>query len=148
MCLQRLILLIGGLNNHNLGEVNMRERRMIGQCPVCGEAMHVTRLECDYCHSALEGHFSVCRFCKLTSEQQRFIEVFISSRGNIREVERILNISYPTVRSRLDAVIEALGYTVERERDEQVETNKRRAILEALEKGELSVREALKQIKG
>jgi hypothetical protein len=125
----------------------MEQRRMIGQCPVCGEAMHVTRLECDYCHSALEGRFSVCRFCKLSSEQQRFIEVFISSRGNIREVERILNISYPTVRSRLDAVIEALGYAVDRDKDEQIESLKRRSILEALEKGELSVQEALKQIK-
>ena len=66
--------------------------------------------------------------------------------GNIREVERLSYLVDGTQPS--DAVIEALGYTVERERDEQVETNKRRAILEALEKGELSVREALKQIKG
>jgi hypothetical protein len=109
--------------------------------------MHVTRLACSECGSSLEGRFEVCRFCQLSPEQQQFIEVFITSRGNIREMERILGISYPTVRGRLDSIIEALGYTVEREKDEQVETQKRRSVLEALEKGEINVQDALKRMK-
>lgn len=125
----------------------MDRRRMIGKCPVCGEPMQVTRLACNSCGSALEGHFDVCRFCQLSPEQQQFVEVFLTSRGNIREMERILGISYPTVRSRLDAIIEALGYSVDREREEAGEVQKRRSVLEALEKGELSVQEALKRIK-
>lgn len=125
----------------------MARRRMIGKCPVCGETMQVTRLACNSCGSALEGSFQVCRFCQLTPEQQQFVEVFLTSRGNIREMERILGISYPTVRSRLDAIIEALGYPVERERDDAGETAKRRSVLEALEKGELTVQEALKRMK-
>jgi hypothetical protein len=122
-------------------------RRLIGKCPVCGERMHVTRLACDSCGSALEGRFEVCRFCQLTPEQQQFVEVFITSRGNIREMERILGVSYPTVRGRLDAIIEALGYAVERERDEAAEAQKRRSILEMLDRGELTVQDAIKRMR-
>jgi len=107
--------------------------------------MHLTRLACETCGSSLEGRFELCRFCRLTPEQQQFVEVFLVNRGNIREMERVLGISYPTVRSRLDAIIETLGYTVNRE--DQVDQEKRRAILEALEKGELSVSEALQRLK-
>ncbi|HHW09471.1 MAG TPA: DUF2089 domain-containing protein [Firmicutes bacterium] len=123
----------------------MRKRPAPGTCPVCGERMHLTRLACETCGSSLEGRFELCRFCRLTPEQQQFVEVFLVNRGNIREMERVLGISYPTVRSRLDAIIETLGYTVNRE--DQVDQEKRRAILEALEKGELSVSEALQRLK-
>lgn len=125
----------------------MERRRMVSKCPVCSEPMHVTRLACTSCGSALEGRFTPCRFCQLTVEQQQFIEVFITSRGNIREMERILGVSYPTVRGRLDAVIEALGYSVERDKEESTDSAKRRSILESLEKGELTVQDAIKRMK-
>lgn len=109
--------------------------------------MHVTRLACDSCGSALEGRFAVCRFCRLSSEQQHFVEVFLTSRGNIREMERILGVSYPTVRSRLDAIIEAMGYAVDAGRDVAAEAQKRKGVLEALEKGEMSAQEALRVLR-
>lgn len=112
---------------------------ILSKCPVCGDAMQVTRLYCGSCRTAIEGNFASCKFCRLDEEQRQFVEVFLTSRGNIKEVERLLGISYPTVRSRIDAVIETLGYRVERKQDQR-----RREILEALDKGEITSREAVK----
>ncbi len=90
----------------------------------------------------MEGTFDACKFCRLDQEQRQIIEVFLTARGNIKEVERFLGISYPTVRSRLDAVLEALGYRVEREQD-----LRRKEILEALDKGEITSEEAIKLLR-
>lgn len=116
-----------------------------GNCPVCGKEMMVRRLACDHCKSALEGKFSLCQFCRLSLEQIRFVEVFLRSRGNIKEVERAFGISYPTVRNRLDEIITALGYQIHPGRDEIQE--KRKEVLDALEKGEMDAKEASKLLK-
>ena len=86
------------------------------QCPVCDHEMKISELTCTYCPTKIEGEFSSCKFCRLPSEQLIFMEAFIKCRGNIKEVEKDLGISYPTVRSRLDSVIEALGYGGDKER--------------------------------
>ncbi|HHT89488.1 MAG: DUF2089 domain-containing protein [Bacillota bacterium] len=112
---------------------------ILTKCPVCGRALQVTKLHCSKCHTTIEGQFDACKFCRLTEEQRQFIEVFMTSRGNIKEVERLLGISYPTVRSRLDAVLEALGYRVERE-----QSQRRKEIIEALDKGEITSEEAIR----
>lgn len=118
------------------------ERMMVSRCPICEEKMNVTKLHCNTCGTSLEGSFSPCKFCQLSAEQREFIEVFLVSRGNIKEVERFLGISYPTVRSRLDTVIESLGYRVEREED-----NQRKDILTALNNGEITAEEAIRLLK-
>ena len=123
------------------------KRKVLGRCPVCYEALSVTRLHCDNCHTTIEGGFDVCKFCQLSPELKEFVEVFIRSRGNIKEVERELGVSYPTVRNRLDTVIEALGYTVDRPDSEDQKAARRRAVLEQLGKGELSMEEAMEKIK-
>jgi len=115
---------------------------ILSKCPVCGKAMQVTRLHCHGCKTSIEGNFDSCKFCRLDEEQRQFIEVFLTSRGNIKEVERLLGISYPTVRSRLDAVLESLGYRVEREQDQR-----RKEILEALDKGEITSEEAIRLLR-
>src|SRR5919199_702495 len=81
-----------------------------GRCPMCEAELMVTHLRCDRCGTGLEGTFRLSKFGRLPREQLRFVEVFVKNRGVIRDVERELNISYPTVRSRLDEVIRALGY--------------------------------------
>lgn len=116
---------------------------MISSCPVCSGKMDVTKMHCKTCNTTLEGKFSPCKFCQLTTEQREFIEVFLAARGNIKEVERLLGISYPTVRSRLDAVIEALGYRVERDEN----NNHRKDILKALDDGEITADEAIRLLK-
>jgi hypothetical protein len=119
-----------------------------GQCPVCNHELIVTKLSCTACSTKLEGEFTTCKFCRLPVEQREFIEVFIKCRGNIKDVEKELGISYPTVRNRLDAAIEALGYRVERDAGEFAEEKEeRQAILDSLERGEITPQEATKQLK-
>ncbi len=83
---------------------------VISTCPVCSGELAVTRLHCRSCGTTLEGEFSVGRFGRLTREQLALLESFLRSRGNLRDMERELAISYPTVRSRVEALIRALGF--------------------------------------
>lgn len=128
----------------------MIERQVLGKCPVCGNRLAVTSLHCHQCDTSVHGNFELCKMCRLTKEQQRFVEVFVASRGNIKEVERVLGVSYPTVRSRLDGVIEALGYPVQRsgEKEEaEFASEARRQILEALDRGEIDANDAVKRLR-
>jgi len=122
----------------------MMARKLPGRCPICGDTMDVTRLHCPACDTTIEGRFELCKFCQLSEEMQSFVEIFLKSRGNIKEVERSLGISYPTVRGRLEAVIKALGYAVEADPvvEEDDRSDKRREILDALARGEISAQEA------
>ena len=81
------------------------------KCCICGEKMIVSRLSCEHCGTTLEGQFTGCRFCSLSPEEELFLLTFIKSRGSIKDVERELGISYPTVRSALDNLIASLGLT-------------------------------------
>jgi hypothetical protein len=83
---------------------------VISTCPVCSGELAVTRLHCPACGTTLEGDFSVGRFGRLSKEQLALLESFLRSRGNLRDMERELGISYPTVRSRVEALIRALGF--------------------------------------
>ena len=118
-----------------------------GRCPVCGHELTVTRLSCGHCQTKLEGEFATCKFCQLPTEQMEFIEVFIKCRGNIKDVERELGISYPTVRNRLDGVIQSLGYRVENPEPPAEDKERGQDILGALERGELTAQEAARQLR-
>ena len=82
---------------------------VIATCPVCSQELIVTRLHCRSCGTTLEGEFAVGRFGRLNREQLALLESFLRSRGNLREMERELGISYPTVRARVDALVRTLG---------------------------------------
>src|SRR6186713_2038679 len=83
---------------------------VISTCPVCSNELSVTRLHCRSCGTTLEGEFSVGRFGRLTKEQLVLLESFLRSRGNLRDMERELGISYPTVRSRVEQLVRSLGF--------------------------------------
>ena len=91
---------------------------VISTCPVCSNELSVTRLHCRSCGTTLEGEFSVGRFGRLTREQLLLLESFLRSRGNLRDMERELSISYPTVRSRVEALVRALGFGPRADSDE------------------------------
>ncbi|WP_313344501.1 DUF2089 domain-containing protein [Sedimentibacter sp.] len=118
------------------------------RCPVCGNKLSVTKLCCHKCSTSIEGDFQPCEFCSLPEEDLDFVKIFIKCRGNIKDVERELGISYPTVRSKLDAVIKSLGLEV-KEPIKEIENKKteKAAILDQLSKGELSPKEATERIK-
>lgn len=123
-------------------------REALGKCPVCGENTEITTIYCNDCGTKIEGHFDLCRFCRLTEDQKSFIETFIKCRGNIKEVEKELGISYPTVKNRLDDAANALGYENPQITAQEEEMLRHRMeILDELESGELSVEDALNLLK-
>ena len=120
-------------------------RKVLEECPSCGKNLIITRMCCSDCETAVEGFFMPCRFCRLSEESLKFLEIFVKNRGNIKNMERELDISYPTVRNRLNAVIEELGYEVEAESDEELSEN-RREILRQLDAGEITAEAAAEML--
>lgn len=124
--------------------------QVIGQCPICKDQLHVTRLYCPQCDTTIEGHFELGRLSQLSPDQLAFIETFIRCEGKINRVGEELGISYPTVRSRLTDVIRALGYEVGEDEAAAatVPDEERRTILEQLAEGKLTSEEAVKRLRG
>jgi hypothetical protein len=79
------------------------------QCPVCGDTLALTRLGCRSCGTELSGSFEACQYCSLGGDDRELLGVFLSSRGNIKELERHLGVSYPTARARFEALLVRLG---------------------------------------
>ncbi|MEA3335185.1 MAG: DUF2089 domain-containing protein [Chloroflexota bacterium] len=117
-----------------------------GRCPVCGQGMAVTRLHCRSCDTFLEGSFALSRFASLTQEQFSFLETFIRCQGKLSWVGEELKLSYPTVRNRLNDVIQALGFEIMDEPPADIrqrDVRNRQAILENLASGGMSTEEAI-----
>ncbi len=129
---------------------------VIATCPVCAGELLVTRLRCGECGTTIEGEFGVGRFARLSRDQVVVLESFLRSRGNLRDMERELGISYPTVRARVEALVRALGFGP---RDEDAAAAEaaaaattdtaagRREILERLARKELTAEEAADAIR-
>ena len=78
------------------------------KCPVCATPLKITRMTCPACKTELTGNFSPCKYCALEERQRVFLETFLKCRGNIKDVERALSISYPTVRNLLEEMLRTL----------------------------------------
>jgi hypothetical protein len=135
----------------------MAPRDVIATCPVCAGELEISRLHCASCGTTIEGEFGVGRFGRLTREQMALLESFLRSRGNLKEMERALGISYPTVRARVEALVQALGLAdgepVEIVVDEPEGLTEdlaaaRREILERLAKGEIDAAGAAEALRG
>jgi len=112
------------------------------QCPVCGDQLLLTRLSCGNCSTELSGRFESCEFCALTPEDRQMLKVFLASRGNMKDLERHLGVSYPTARARFDGLLQKLGIDRPAAASPSVE------MLESLARGEIDVDEALKRLGG
>jgi hypothetical protein len=136
-------------------------RDVISTCPVCEGELLISRLHCRSCGTALEGEFGVGRFGRLTREQLSLLESFLRSRGNLKEMERELGISYPTVRARVDALVRALDLgdgdaAVAEDEEESAAAEesagidasaRRREILERLSRGEIDAAAAASELR-
>jgi hypothetical protein len=78
-------------------------------CPVCSSRLETTQLGCPHCGTGLVGHFAPCDFCGLDDADLDMLKVFLASRGNMRDLERHLGVSYPTARARFDDLLRRLG---------------------------------------
>jgi hypothetical protein len=119
------------------------KRDILGKCPICDGTIEVTEFKCRSCESTIRGRFKLNKFCQLPKEQLDFAEIFIKNRGNIKEIEKELGISYPTVKGRLDSLIESLGYKNQSNNN----PTKNKDILEQLDRGEISPEEAIELLK-
>lgn len=117
------------------------------KCPVCNSELKIVKLECEKCKTKIEGEFKGCDFCNLTPEEQYFLKIFVKCKGSIKEIEKELDISYPTVKSRLNQLITALGFEDKQLEDEKKDKKRERGIiLGKLDRGEITSSEALKEL--
>jgi hypothetical protein len=118
-----------------------RGRRPPLNCPVCNERLALTRLSCPACDTELSGGFATCEFCVLSNDDRDVLRVFLASRGNMKELERHLGVSYPTARARFDALLSKIG--IERP---AAPSPTRVELMEQVARGEIDIDEALKRL--
>lgn len=111
-------------------------RKILERCPSCGGTLEIARLNCTSCETAVLGRYQPCPFCRLSPDGTRFLLTFVRCRGNVKEMERELGVSYWTVRRRLDGLIEELG--VEAAPADEDVTALQLDVLEQVSQGELS----------
>lgn len=138
------------------------------KCPICQEKLTITEVTCESCGTHIQGRFDGCRFCSLSPEEAGFLLTFIRNRGSIKDVERELGVSYPTVRAALDNLITALDRSedmpsaaseprdtssaaaeapVDNGTDAERKSKSRRKILDRLARHEITAEEAAAQLK-
>ena len=119
-------------------------RRPPSNCPVCNHRLATTRLTCPDCSTELSGAFTSCEFCVLTDEDRDVLRVFLASRGNMKELERHLGVSYPTARARFDALLAKIGI----DRPAPAPSPSRVELLEQVARGEIDIDEAIERLDG
>ncbi|MCX7782831.1 MAG: DUF2089 domain-containing protein, partial [Meiothermus sp.] len=119
------------------------------ECPVqgCNGRLHVTGLVCSDCRTEIKGEFQPNEFALLPPEPLEFLRLYIKVRGNLKEVERILGVSYPTVRARFEALLRVLGYEYQELPETGPSPEEKEAILAALEKGQIGAAEAAERLR-
>lgn len=115
------------------------------RCPLCEGRVHVEKIRCEACHCAVEGQFGLDWLGNLSPEHLSFVKVFLVARGKIKDVEQALGISYPTVVSRLEDVVSALGGP--RTVDEPEPPARSLDVLEQLASGGIDVNEAERRLR-
>jgi hypothetical protein len=124
---------------------------LFGKCPVCGEELTVTKLECRTCGTDIGGQFTVGRLARLSADEIKFIEMFVKNRGNAYKVGEELSMPYSTVRAQLTDIIRSMGYEPGAEPKEEsvsISPEKRKSILEQVALGKISAEDAVKFLQG
>lgn len=127
-------------------------RKILESCPSCGGTLAITEVRCTRCDTQVRARYRPCDFCALSEEQSTFLRIFLTSRGNLSEVEKRLGVSYPTVRAKLDEVIARLTTTEDTEERAPEPSaaeapGERRAILYAIARGEIGAAEGIERLR-
>ena len=123
-------------------------RKILESCPSCGGALEIGEVHCTSCDTQVHARYRPCDFCALTEAQSTFLRIFVTSRGNLSEVEKRLGVSYPTVRAKLDEIIGRLG-PADAPGPPQPEPSgaARREILQAVARGEIDPAEGVRRLR-
>src|SRR5262249_43637523 len=121
--------------------------RMPAQCPACGGDLAITRLRCLNCGTELSGLFFLSALAPLGEPPASFIALFLRLRGNGKDMEGELGLSYPTVRARLEEALQAAGLERPRASDDEGLAARRTEILDRLERKEISAADAAAQLR-
>lgn len=120
---------------------------LLSICPVCQSELKITRLYCPNCLTEITGEFKLSRLARLSREQLTFVEIFLKNRGNIKDCEKDLGVSYPTVRRLLNEVLATLGYQSPEDDHRETIQQSQKEIIRLLELGEITVEEAKERLK-
>jgi hypothetical protein len=130
------------------------------RCPSCNGQLYPRTLVCDSCGLKVEGDFVMNEFGSLTPDELHFLRVFIYCEGRIRDMEAALGVSYPTVKGHLASIKEKLNLSGPRFQGTAHEHGTPSAspvpleeapaedVLERLESGQISYKDAVKLLKG
>jgi hypothetical protein len=106
------------------------------KCPECGQPMRITRAHCRRCQVSLEADLEVSPLARLALHDQLFVTAFVRHHGSLKRMEELFDISYPTVKNRLNAIALEL--------DQRFAVPAPRAsILDQIARGEITVDDAL-----
>lgn len=123
--------------------------KILERCPTCGGSLFVSELNCTQCDTRVSGRFYATRFARLSAESLHFLEIFVKNRGNVKEMERELDLSYWSIRNKLNHIIEELGFAEEASPagpPSVAAQAARQAVLDELDQGHISVQEAANRL--
>jgi hypothetical protein len=112
--------------------------KIILNCPSCGGEMVTSELKCPQCDLRIKKDFALCEFCKLSDDDYEFLKVFLRTQGQITDIEKILNLSYPTIKTKIDTLLKNLNLSPLENHEDP---------LESLARGTLSVDEVVAILK-
>ena len=122
--------------------------KLFEQCPACGGPLVITEIQCSNCHLKMQGEFKPGLFSTLSDDQTTFVRAFLRVRGNLSEMEKVLGVSYPTIRNKLDEINQVLERAEKAPAPAPTESSPRTAILQKLAAGEIDTTQALEELKG
>lgn len=100
--------------------------------------MVISELKCPECDLRVKKDFLPCEFCQLSADDHEFLKIFLRAQGRITDIEKILGISYPTIKAKIEKLLSALKLSMIKDEEDPIE---------ALAQGEISVDEAVTIIK-
>jgi hypothetical protein len=121
--------------------------KLFEQCPACGGPLVITEIQCANCHLKMQGEFKPGLFSSLSEDQLTFVRAFLRVRGNLSEMEKVLGVSYPTIRNKLDEINQTLDRAENTPLPVTQSTSPRTEILNRLAEGEIDTAQALEQLK-
>ena len=117
--------------------------RLVGSAPI-----EIERVRLVETGVAIEGPFTLPPLAELSAEDQVFVAAFVRCHGSIKQMEQYFGVSYPTIKNRLNRIGSQLSFVeVEQESEVPAPARTRREVLDGLSRGELTVAQALEQLK-